>query len=182
METLVLSAAYEPVARVNWQRAITLWYLGKVEIIEEYDNEVSSVTFSMNVPAVVRFYRALRGRRRAIKFSRENVLMRDKSKCQYCNNKVSRTEFTYDHVIPKSRGGKTTWTNIVTSCVPCNSRKGSRLPEEARMYPVIDPVRPKSLPLAVNLSFIYRDGMPKTWKQYLYDISYWHGALEDEGK
>lgn len=180
METLVLSAAFEPVARVPWQRAITLWYLGKVEIIEEYDDEVRSVTFSMNVPSVIRFYRALRGRKRGIKFSRENVLLRDKQRCQYCSRKVLRSEFTYDHVTPKSKGGKTNWKNIVTSCIPCNSRKGNRTPEEARMHLIRDPIKPRSLPAVFNMTFIYRDGMPKTWKQYLTDISYWHGILKEE--
>src|SRR5208282_6273340 len=107
METLVLSTGYEPVARVPWQRAIHLLFLGKVEIVEEYDDRlVRSVTVSLNMPSVIRFLRAVRGRKRAIKFSRENVYARDKGRCQYCGHTVPRTDFTYDHVIPRRLNGQ----------------------------------------------------------------------------
>src|SRR4051812_11836 len=110
METLVLSASYEPVARVSWQRAISLVFGGKVEVVEEYeDREVRSITFAIKMPSVVRFLKSVRGRKRAVKFSRENVYARDLGKCQYCNGKVQRHESTYDHVVPRAQGGKTQW-------------------------------------------------------------------------
>lgn len=181
METLVLAASYEPIARVPWQRAISLWYVGKVEIVEEYDKEVHSVSITMKVPSVVRFYKAVRGKgHRHPRFSRENVYARDKGRCQYCGKRVKRSEFTYDHVVPKKDGGRTNWKNIVTCCVPCNRRKGGRTPEKAGMSLRMNPERPKSLPPALTLTFIYREGMPKSWRQYLYDISYWHGKLDED--
>ena len=85
METLVLNPGYEPVARVPWQRAITLLFLGKVEIVEEYeDREIRSVTVDFKMPSIVRLLRALRGATQGITFSRENVYARDGGRCQYC--------------------------------------------------------------------------------------------------
>src|SRR5215831_19188315 len=115
METLVLSAVYEPVARVPWQRAMTLLFLGKVEVVEEYEDRfVRSVTYEFRMPSVIRFLRALRGRKKAIKFSRESVYARDRGVCQYCADKVPRHEATYDHVIPRVSGGTTHWMSEVT--------------------------------------------------------------------
>ena len=147
METLVLNVSYEPVARVSWQRAITLLWERKVEVVEEYeDYRVRSVTFELKMPSVIRFLRAVRGRKRAIKFSRENVYARDKGRCQYCRTAVPRHEFTYDHVIPRRQSGQTRWENVVVCCTPCNQRKGGRTPEDAGMKLVAQPVRPRTLP------------------------------------
>lgn len=180
MDTLVLSPAYEPVARIPWQRAVTLWCLDKVEIVEEYeDREIRSVTFVMRMPSVVRFLNAIRGKRRSVRFSRENVYTRDKGACQYCQKKVQRTEATYDHVLPRALGGTTKWENIVIACVPCNQRKGGRTPEQAGMRLATRPVQPKSLPLTVRLTFsVGSKDMPKAWLSYFRDLQYWHGEIE----
>jgi 5-methylcytosine-specific restriction endonuclease McrA len=130
------------------------------------------------MPSVVRFLRALRGRRKVVKFSRENVYTRDKGRCQYCDVKVTRAEFTYDHVVPKSRGGKTEWTNVVCSCVPCNQTKKNRTPVQAGMRLRVEPVKPKKLPDTISLTFTWREGMPDGWKSWLRDMSYWHGELD----
>ena len=91
METLVLDIGFIPVARVSWQRAITLLWEGKVEVVEEYqDKTVRSVTLEFRVPAVIRFLRLIRGKRKAIKFNRENVYTRDKGRCQYCSTPLNR--------------------------------------------------------------------------------------------
>lgn len=181
METLILSPAYEPVARVPWQRAVTLLFGGKVEVVEEYeDREIRSVTFSLKMPSVIRFLRALRGKRRAVKFSRENVYVRDHGKCQYCNIKVLRHEATYDHVVPRALGGKTTWDNIVIACVPCNQKKGGRTPEQAKMHLTTKPVRPKKLPESFQMTFTWQKGMPESWRNWLRDYSYWNAELESE--
>ena len=126
LETLVLDARYIPVARVTWQRAITLLWEGKVEVIEEYeDRTVRSVTLEFRLPAVIRFLRAIRGGKRAIKFSRENVYARDKGRCQYCNHAVPRHDFTYDHVVPRAQGGHTAWDNVVVCCTPATSERAA---------------------------------------------------------
>ncbi len=179
METLVLNATYEPVGRVSWQRAITLLFSGKVEVVEEYeDHKVRSVTFEIKVPAVVRFLRVLKRRKPVIRFSRENVYARDNGKCQYCTKPVSRAEATYDHVVPKAQGGKTCWENIVISCVSCNQAKGGRTPDQARMKLHVVPVRPTKLSHAIRLTFTWEKGMPASWKNWLRDLTYWHGELE----
>ena len=180
METLVLNPGYEPVARVPWQRAVTLLFLGKVEVVEEYDDrEIRSVTFVFKMPSVVRLLRALRGARKAIKFSRENVYARDGGRCQYCGAGVRRDEITYDHVVPRALGGKTTWENIVTACIGCNQRKGGRTPEQAGMKLRSSPVKPKRLPETFRVTFTFRKGMPESWRSFLRSHSYWNGELEE---
>ena len=180
MDTLVLDPGYQPVARVSWQRAITLLFQNKIEVVEEYeDKEIRAVTFSIKMPSVVRFLKAIRGKRRAIKFSRENVYTRDQGKCQYCNQKVPRPEATYDHVIPRAMDGKTEWDNIVIACVPCNQKKGGRTPEQAKMHLRVRPVRPKKLP-DVKVTIMWHKGMPTQWRNWLRDYQYWNGELEKD--
>lgn len=180
METLVLSPGYEPVARVPWQRAVTLLFLGKVEVVEAYESlEIRSVTFVFKMPSIVRLLRALRGARRAIKFSRENVYARDGGRCQYCRAGVRRDEITYDHVVPRSLGGKTTWENIVTACIHCNQKKGGKTPEQAGMKLRCPPVKPKKLPETFRMTLLFKQGMPESWRAFLRSYSYWHGELEE---
>lgn len=181
METLVLNASYQPVARITWQRAITLLFLGKVEVVEEYeDKTIRSVTFEVKMPSVVRFLRMLKRRKPVIRFSRENVYARDNGQCQYCGNKVTRPEATYDHVHPRSQGGGTHWENIVIACVPCNQRKGGRTPDQAKMKLKTVPVKPTKLPETLRLTFAFQKGMPASWANWLRDMTYWHGSLDQD--
>lgn len=181
METLVLNASYQPIARVPWERAITLLFLGKVEIVESYDDRlIRSVSFEIKMPSVVRFLRMLGRRKPVIRFSRENVYGRDGGRCQYCARPVSRAEATYDHVVPRSQGGKTNWENIVIACVPCNQSKGGRTPAQARLKLLSVPVKPKKLPESVRLTFTFQKGMPDSWRSWLRDLTYWHGSLEED--
>jgi len=182
METLVLSASYEPVARVSWKRAVTLLWEQKVEVVEEYEDRViRSVTFELKAPSVIRFLRAVRGRKRAVKFSRENVYWRDSRRCQYCVQIVPRPEATYDHVVPRAQGGKTTWENVVIACVACNQKKGGRTPSQAGMRLASTPVKPKKLPESVRITLGWQPGMPSSWRNWLRDFSYWNGELENDG-
>ena len=181
MDTLVLSHAYVPVARVVWQRAVTLLWEGKVEVIEEYENRVvRSVTLEFKVPSVIRFLRKIRDRKRAVKFSRENVYARDKGCCQYCSSRVPRAEATYDHVTPRSQGGQTTWENVVIACTPCNQRKGGRTPGQAGMHLRVQPVKPKSLPDTLRLTFLFDKNAPPSWRQFFASYHYWQGELEND--
>lgn len=183
MDTLVLTAGYEPMARVPWQRAITLLFEGKVEVVEEYEDKwVHSVTIELKMPSVIRFLRMVKGRKRAIKFSRENVYERDHGKCQYCTQHVPRHAFTYDHVIPRAQNGQTVWENVVVSCVPCNQKKAGRTPEQAGMKLAVRPVKPTKLPSTVKLTFTWQKGMPETWKTWLQSVAYWHGELDNDNK
>lgn len=181
METLVLTASYEPVARVSWKRAVALLFDGKVEVIEEYEDRfVRSITLEIKMPSVIRFLRAVRARKQTPKFSRENVYARDNGRCQYCAKKVMRHEATYDHVVPRALGGKTTWQNVVICCVPCNQRKGARLAAEVGTRLTSVPRRPKKLPDALRMTFMFQKGMPHSWKSWLRDFSYWNGELDND--
>ena len=181
METLVLTASYEPVARVSWKRAVTLLFDGKVEVIEEYEDRfIRSVTFEIKMPSVIRFLRAVRMRKQTPKFSRENVYARDSGRCQYCAKKVKRQEATYDHVVPRALGGKTTWENVVICCVPCNQRKGARLAADAGMRLQSVPRRPKKLSDALRMTVTFQKGMPHSWKSWLRDLTYWNGELDND--
>lgn len=165
-QTLMLSQGYEPIKVVSWQRAITLLTLGKVEVIEEYNQEIRSTSIVFKMPAVVRLLRAFKRRKRKVRFSRINIYSRDRYRCQYCDRKLTMAECTYDHVIPRSQGGKTLWNNIATSCEPCNTRKGGRTPKEARMPLLTKPVQPNWVPvMAFEVS---RTRAPDAWASYLY--------------
>ncbi len=173
---LVLSAGMEPHRIVPWQKAIQMFFLGKVEVLEEYDEILyRSPTLVIRMPAVVRLVRVVRGIKRAIKFSRINVFTRDRFTCQYCGTKKRMRELNYDHVIPRHLGGRTTWENIVSSCYPCNSRKKNRTPEMAGMALLSIPSKPKSLPLTTHLDFGPR--VPEVWADY---VLWMHPPSNDE--
>jgi 5-methylcytosine-specific restriction endonuclease McrA len=170
--TLMLSSTYEPLRIISWKRAIRLLTLGKVEVLESYDEEIHSITFSIKMPAVVRLLRLLRIHQQPVRFSRQNVYARDKFTCQYCGERLPTSELTFDHVIPKVLGGKTEWSNIVACCIPCNVRKRGKTPREAGMTLLRQPRRPRWIPrltLKINLS-----NAPQSWRDYLY----WNLELE----
>ena len=161
-----MNITYEPLRVIDWKKAITLLMLGKVEVIEEYGRDIHSVTFTIKLPSVVRLLRMVRTPKTPVKFSRQNIYARDKYRCQYCGRRFPIEDFTYDHVIPKSRGGKTAWRNIVTCCMQCNRKKGGRTPKEAMMTLVRKPSKPKWLPtLRVTIGF---KEVPTSWRDYLY--------------
>ncbi|MFQ5511705.1 MAG: HNH endonuclease [Candidatus Krumholzibacteriia bacterium] len=135
-------------------------------MLEETDREVRSETQALRVPAVVRLLRFVGFRRREIKFSRQNIYARDRHCCQYCGEKLSPKSLTCDHVIPRSRGGGTVWTNIVTCCKPCNRKKGGRTPEEAGLKLSRKPMRPSWL-FGFRARFTVRQP-PVSWREYLF--------------
>jgi len=163
--TLLLNATYEPLMIIHWQRAVTLVYLGKSDVLEEYTREIRSVSRSVRIPAVLRLRERVRTVRPAIRFSRQNVYARDRYQCQYCTQYFSPSELTFDHVVPRSQGGLTSWTNIVTACGDCNRRKANRTPEQANMKLLKRPVRPRALP-SQGGAFGTKNP-PKAWSFYL---------------
>lgn len=173
MDVLVLTCAYEPQQIVTWERAITLWYDGKVDIIESYpDRVLRGARLTMQMPAVVVFKKQSAPRKRVVRFSREAIYIRDGGKCAYCRQTVAKAEITYDHVLPRRLGGKTHWENIVIACGDCNSRKGGRTPEQAGMRLAVHPHKPKSLPLSLD-RVTWRQSMPDLWKPYMIqEVSY----------
>ena len=167
-QTLLLNASYEPLKIVDWQKAVTLWCQGKVEVISVYDREIRGVTVRVKLPSVLRLLRHVRMKRpfADVPFSRANVYARDDHRCQYCGDRFTPGQLTFDHVVPVARGGHKGWDNIVTCCIPCNRRKGDRVPEEAGLRLLRRPKRPAALPsLTISLG-IHR--APPSWRDYLY--------------
>jgi 5-methylcytosine-specific restriction endonuclease McrA len=144
---LLLNATYEPLRVISWQNAVCMFFMGKVEVVEEYEHDIRSVSIAIKAPAVVRLVKFFKGGRRAPPLSRANVLARDNFQCQYCSTELTPKESTLDHVLPRSRGGKTTWENIVCACAACNRKKGGLTPKEARMKLLKDPIKPEWLPV-----------------------------------
>jgi len=130
---LVLNANYEPIHVCSARRAITLVLKGIAHVEELSGFEIRSSFRSIPLPSVVRLQDYRKIPRYRFSVSRKNILTRDRNTCQYCNEKYLSKDLTLDHIIPRSRGGKSTWDNLVCSCLPCNARKGSRTPEEANM-------------------------------------------------
>lgn len=161
---LVLNQDYRALTICSVQRATVLLLLQKAELVsaDGAGRRVRSTSFSVPWPSVVRLRAYVSIPYKRITLTRKNVMRRDRHVCQYCGQ---RDALTIDHVLPKSRGGKDTWDNLVTACVPCNNRKGSRTPEEARMELRKTPFRPS------HVMFI-RDfvggSLGDDWKPYLF--------------
>jgi 5-methylcytosine-specific restriction endonuclease McrA len=174
-QTLLLNATFEPLTVVAWQRAVTLLWQGKVEVVESYDRDVHSVRFTFKLPSVVRLLRYVRIlRKEHVPFTRANIYARDAYRCQYCGDSFPTEELTFDHVIPQAAGGAKTWDNIATACVDCNRRKGGRTPDQAGMTLRRAPRRPPSL-LALHVTVGLRHA-PKSWADYCY----WSVELEQD--
>ena len=165
MQTLMLTPWMAPHKIITWQRAVVLAYIGKVEVIETWDAELRGPSTSMLAPAVVRLKKGSVSTKSSVRFSRVNVFTRDKFRCQYCGEKKTLKQLNYDHVIPRVQGGKTVWENIVTSCYPCNDRKGSRTPEQAGMKLLRQPRKPTSLPVVPPIR-LEEGQLPETWQPY----------------
>jgi 5-methylcytosine-specific restriction endonuclease McrA len=167
--TLVLTPGMQPIRIAQWQESVVLAWQGKADVLEEYEATVSSPSVTLNIPAVVRLHKAVHLHKGGVKFSRLNVLSRDRMTCCYCNEKKRPRHLNYDHVLPRSRGGKTTWNNIVTSCMPCNRRKGNRTPQEAGMKMHFKPYVPTTLSGHQPLLFLV-GAAPPQWLPYLGDL------------
>ena len=138
--------------------------MGKIEIVEEYDHQIRSVSLVIKAPAVVRLLNFIKVGQKSPPLCRTNILARDNFECQYCSRKLTAREATLDHVIPRSQGGKTGWDNIVTCCSHCNRKKGGRTPAEAKMILRIKPSRPDWLPV---LTIRFNGQIPDTWHSFL---------------
>ena len=192
---LVLNRYYQPVHVTNVRRALSLLYQGVAKAIDAqyrlYEfvdwaalstathDCIHTIDRPIRVPRVVVLsaYEYLpRGR---VRFSRLNIYARDHDTCQYCARQLPRSELNLDHVVPRSQGGKTSWENVVCSCVPCNLRKGGRTPEQAHMKLLKVPMRPRWTPFFRGASrrITYREWLPFL---NLADASYWNVELLDD--
>jgi 5-methylcytosine-specific restriction endonuclease McrA len=167
-QTLVLNATYEPLRVVSWQKAVTLLFQDKVEVVAQYEREIRGVTVRLRLPSVLRLLRHARMKRpyAHVPFSRTNVYARDAHRCQYCGRPFSPTDLTFDHVMPVARGGHKGWDNIVTCCIPCNRHKGDRTPEEAGLRLMRRPYRPNALPLLAREGSL--PSAPESWRDFLF--------------
>jgi 5-methylcytosine-specific restriction endonuclease McrA len=199
-QTLKLNSAMLPIEIINWQQAVDLWMKGKADIIESYetiikagfrtiempaniqshliklyDENLESWQSAMYMPAVIRMTDFIRPQKNFSiykPFNRLNIWLRDNKKCQYCGLPISLNTFEYEHIIPQSRGGKSTWLNIVCACRLCNSRKANRTPEEAGMKLIRKPFAPiacKSYSSNVVRKFkALKNINNEQWKSYIY--------------
>lgn len=135
---------------------------------------IRTVRFDIAVPRIIRLGLFDRLPRQEVKFNRRNIYARDGNRCQYCGRKYSTTELSLDHVVPRSRGGGSSWENIVCCCLKCNIRKGGRTPEEAHMRLITRPKKPHRNPV---ISLKLNDGRYASWKQFL-DVAYWSVELK----
>lgn len=192
---LVLNRLYQPVHVTTVKRAISLLYAGVARAIDaqyrlfdfqswaELSAEVAADSLGavgrrIRIPRVIVLTAYERLPKARVRFSRLNIYARDHNTCQYCGRCLPRAELNLDHVIPRSRGGLTTWENVVCSCVPCNLHKGGRTPLEAGMKLLKVPVRPKWTPIfKAPISRAYREWLPFLT---LVDASYWNVELEEE--
>lgn len=165
---MLLNASFEPLKVISWQRAITMWFSGKVEVVEEYDHDIRSVSLIIKAPAVVRLLRYVKIRTRRPPLNRKNVYARDNGICQYCSRDLQFDFFTLDHVIPKSKGGSTSWDNIVCSCGRCNRKKGNNTPVQAGMPLLTQPVEPGWLPV---IRMKLNGEIPGIWHTF---IAHWY--------
>lgn len=141
-----------------------MFFMGKVEVLEEYEHDIRSVSIIIRAPAVVRLLQYVKIGMKSPPLCRSNVFARDQFQCQYCGRDLSQKEATLDHVVPRSQGGKTSWENIVCCCSGCNRRKGGRTPKEARMPLRKKPERPTWLPV---LHIKLNGKVPGSWHNFL---------------
>ena len=144
MKTLKLDATYRPVGIVDCIEALVLCIVGKAVAVEEYEEDISSPSVTFKIPSVIVLKTIVKYFDYQISPNRTNIIWRDNNSCQYCSKKMQSSELTMDHVLPKSRGGDNTWTNLVACCKKCNQKKRDRTPEEAGMKLRKKPLKPNN--------------------------------------
>lgn len=166
MQTLVLNATSEVMKIVDWKRAVTWFFLNKIDIIEEYENNILTPSLKMKIPSVVKFKNLIKQRHRPVKFTKINIYIRDKYCCQYCAKKMAPKMATLDHLLPRSRGGKSSWLNCVACCKKCNTKKADQTPQEANMKLTKEPWLPSQrevLSMFIESNVVI---IPNEWKNY----------------
>ncbi len=175
---LVLNAdfrplSYYPLSLWSWQEAVKAVVSGRVNVVSVYERMVRSPSHAIRLPSVISLKEYIPSARRPA-FTRFNVFLRDRFSCQFCGEDFPTHELTFDHLIPRSRGGRTTWENVVTACSPCNLAKGDQLPSEARMYPRTQPAQPTTFLLQENGRAFPPNYLHESWRDFLY----WDSELE----
>ena len=196
-QVLVLNRLWQAVNICSVERALTLLYTNHAQVVYEEQGNfntfsfrqwcdlssdhadedcVHTISFRIRIPRIIVLLFFDRFPRKEVKFTRNNLFELDKKPCQYCGRKFDRKDLNIDHVVPRQRGGRTTWSNVVCSCVPCNSRKGSRTPEEAGMHLIRSPVKPRWQPF---IEVKFRDAADHSWRHFI-DLAYWNVELGED--
>lgn len=191
---LVLNRSFVPVQITCIKRAICLAFKGFAKIVDDQyqlfdfdswselslamqEDRIHMTHSAIKVPRVIllQFYDKLP--RSQLRFSRQNIYLRDKNRCQYCGRGFNRSELNIDHVIPSSQGGKTVWTNVVCSCIRCNHKKGGRTPEQAGMKLLTKPIYP---PYSLFMNVSPQPKLLDAWRIYMnpVDFAYWYLELK----
>lgn len=193
---LVLNRLWQAVNVCSARRAFTLLYAGHAQVVDssegnyqtfnfdqwrdftgacDEEESVHTISFKIRVPKIIVLLFFDKLPKKEVKLTRQNIFDRDQNTCQYCGHKFERKDLNIDHVIPRDKGGRTTWENIVCSCIPCNTRKGNKLAREIGMQLIRPPKKPRQRPfLSFSVSRVPHD----SWKHFL-DLAYWNVELSD---
>jgi 5-methylcytosine-specific restriction endonuclease McrA len=195
---LVLNRLWQAIHVCTVRRALTLLFEGHAQVVADGPNGefetysfrewrdfsqeqpqgecIHTISFRIRIPRVILLLVFDHLPRKEVKLTRHNIFERDKNTCQYCGKVLDRKDLNLDHVVPRDRGGPTTWENIVCSCIPCNTRKANRTPNQAGMHLIRKPKRPRWRPcVQVSISVPGHD----SWKHFL-DLAYWNVELGDD--
>lgn len=159
---LILNTNYAPLDICNTRRAVCLWYLQKVDVVESYAEWIHSPSFKIQAPSVIKLRDYVRFQSLDVVLTRKNLLIRDKYNCQYCGTHTG--PMTIDHVTPRERGGRDSWDNLVVACIRCNLNKGNRTPDEAGMKLRARPRKPNRIHHFQN----YVREPQISWRPYLF--------------
>jgi 5-methylcytosine-specific restriction endonuclease McrA len=162
-DVLVLNFTYEALNITSFQRAVKLIFSGKAEVVHGREHMLTSARFEMRMPSIIRMLYYIRRPMQKVALTKKNILLRDDYTCQYCNLKGERM-MTVDHVQPRSKGGPSTWENLVCACMRCNNRKNNRTPEHANMVLKRKPKTPKYIPWIR----VKRNTLPGEWHKFLF--------------
>jgi 5-methylcytosine-specific restriction endonuclease McrA len=190
---LVLNNVYQAVQITGVRRAFRLFYAGRARAVapdfRTYDFEnwcdlppgadhetIVTPRRAIRIPRVIQLVHFDRVPRRDVRFTRRNIFFRDRNRCQYCGKVFSQAELNLDHVVPLSRGGQSSWDNVVCACIPCNSRKGNRTPQESGMHLIRVPKRPAGHPV---LRAGWIGPHYDEWRTFL-DVAYWNVELSED--
>jgi 5-methylcytosine-specific restriction endonuclease McrA len=196
---LVLNRLWQAVNVCSAERAFTLLYTGHAQVVNQEtsgfatysfsewcnfsqatdiqeEDTVRTVSIRLRIPRIILLLFFDRLPNKEVKFTRQNVFERDKNTCQYCGKKFDRKDLNIDHVVPRQRGGLTTWTNVVCSCITCNARKANRTPQEAGMHLVKKPKKPRWRPF-MEVQFLKT--ADHSWRHFI-DFAYWNVELGED--
>jgi 5-methylcytosine-specific restriction endonuclease McrA len=165
--------SYFPLSLWSWQDAIKAVFLDRVSVVSEYERTIRSPSLEIRLPSVIALKEYIPASRRPA-FTRFNVFLRDKFACQYCGGGFAAQDLTFDHLVPKSLGGRTTWHNVLAACSPCNLRKGNRLAHHVGMLPIRLPDEPSTSELQENGRAFPPNYLHQSWRDFLY----WDSELD----